>query len=503
MKKNLLTKGFIASTISLASIASLLFTPQIVVAKTKTGPNSSTDPYILPANKSTLISSILTVGDSVNAKGDGTPYRMVGIPDGLGAYDNGDGTFTLLMNHELAGTVGITRTHGATGAFVSKWIIRKNNLRVLHGEDLIREVVTWNLAGYYNPPTQAITFNRFCSADMQDYQAFFDTNTGLGYNSRLFMNGEESGAEGRAFAHTLGGTSYELPALGKFSWENSLAHPNAGTATVVVGLDDSTGGQIYIYSGTKTNAGNPVEMAGLTNGNLYGLKVLSYTVEDPLAGIPSAVPFALHNLGNVTALTGAQLEEQSNANGLTKFLRPEDGAWDPSNLNDFYFVTTASFTGRSRLWRLRFNNAADPAAGGTISMLLDGAEGPKMMDNITVDRRGYVFIQEDPGGQDYLAKIWRYNIKTRELVEFAQHDPNRFAPGAPNFLTIDEESSGIVDVSNILGDGWMLMTTQAHYNANDAELVEGGQLMAMRYRVPRNEDAPNEPAQESAVELSE
>jgi hypothetical protein len=32
--------------------------------------------------------SILTVGDSVGG------YRMVGIPDGLGAYDNGDGTFT-------------------------------------------------------------------------------------------------------------------------------------------------------------------------------------------------------------------------------------------------------------------------------------------------------------------------------------------------------------------------------------------------------------------------
>ena len=36
----------------------------------------------------------MTVGDSVNAKPDGTPYRMVGIPDGLGAFDNGDGTFT-------------------------------------------------------------------------------------------------------------------------------------------------------------------------------------------------------------------------------------------------------------------------------------------------------------------------------------------------------------------------------------------------------------------------
>jgi hypothetical protein len=38
---------------------------------------------------------------------------MVGISDGLGAFDNGDGTFTVLMNHEIANTLGVTRAHGA------------------------------------------------------------------------------------------------------------------------------------------------------------------------------------------------------------------------------------------------------------------------------------------------------------------------------------------------------------------------------------------------------
>ena len=88
----------------------------------------------MPAGVSTR--SILTVGDAPS----GSSYQMVGIPDGLGAYDNGDGTFTLLMNHELGGAVGGTRAHGATGAFVSKWTIAKDTLRVLHGEDLIQDV---------------------------------------------------------------------------------------------------------------------------------------------------------------------------------------------------------------------------------------------------------------------------------------------------------------------------------------------------------------------------
>ena len=84
--------------------------------------------------------AILTVGDSVDG------YRLVGIPDGLGAFDNGDGTFTLLVNHEIPGDQGVTRAHGAKGAFVSRWIVRKDDLAVVHGSDLIQKVATWNAA---------------------------------------------------------------------------------------------------------------------------------------------------------------------------------------------------------------------------------------------------------------------------------------------------------------------------------------------------------------------
>ena len=31
-------------------------------------------------------------------------YRMARIPDGLGAFDNGEGTITVLMSHELTAT---------------------------------------------------------------------------------------------------------------------------------------------------------------------------------------------------------------------------------------------------------------------------------------------------------------------------------------------------------------------------------------------------------------
>jgi len=190
------------------------------------------------------------------------------------------------------------------------------------------------------------------------------------------------------------------------------------------------------------------------------------------------------------------LQAASEVNNVTEFLRPEDGAWDPNNSNHFYFVTTDRFdefkfgadgsdsdtvideVGRSRLWRLRFNDASNPTLGGQIDMLLDGTEPHQMFDNMTITRRGQIFLQEDPGGQTYLAKLWRYNIAGDNLNLIAQHDPDRFLPGAPNFLTIDEESSGIIDAEEILGEGWFLLDVQAHYSI-PGELVEGGQLLAL------------------------
>lgn len=457
-----------------------------VLAYSITGPSSSQPPYIVRSQPGVVTKAIFTVGDSAKVKSDDvTPYRMVGIPDGLGAFDNGDGTFTLLMNHELGNTVGIVRDHGAKGAFISKWIINKEDLSVISGQDLIQNVMVWNkTTSQYEPATVTQkTFSRFCSADLADISAYYDSSSGLGYNGHIFMTGEESGVEGRAFAHLMDGTSYELPRLGKFAWENSIANPETGIQTVVAGTDDGTGGQVYFYVGTKTNSSNPVEAAGLTNGTLFGIKVNGLDAETNGTILNGAMPFTAYNFGDVSSMTGAQLEAASkDATGafrVTSFQRPEDGAWDPNNPNDFYFVTTASFTGNSRLWRIHFNNPADPAAGGTVEILLDGSESQKMMDNLAVNERGQIVIQEDPGNQAYIAKVWLYDIATDKLTEVAHHDTERFVQGASAFLTQDEESSGIIDVSSILGEGWYLLVQQAHFNIGDGELVEGGQLLAL------------------------
>lgn len=454
--------GVLAAAVLVAAVAATA-----ALANAITGPSSSESPYIVRSQPGIVTKSILTVGDAVGG------YKMVGIPDGLGAFDNGDGTFTLLMNHEIRPGLGTVRAHGADGAFVSKWTIDKDTLQVTKGEDLIKRTMLWTAGGYAEATT---ALNRLCSADLPAVGAFYNASSGKGYNGRLFMDGEEAGNEGRAFAHGLDATSWELPALGRFSWENSVAHPATGDKTVVAGTDDTTPGQVYLYIGDKATVGNPVEKAGLTNGKLYGIKVPGFATE-PAGGIPSGTPFELFDLGSRVGKTGAQLETDSNAGGVTRFLRPEDGSWDPTNPNAFYFVTTNGFTAPSRLWRLNFVDPSNPAGGGTIDMVLDGTEGQRMFDNLTISDRGHVLLQEDIGNQTPLGKVWQYFPDTDTLQEIAHHDPDRFAPGAPNFLTQDEESSGIIPAP-FLGESWYLLDVQAHYSIA-GELVEGGQLLAL------------------------
>jgi hypothetical protein len=291
--------------------------------------------------------------------------------------------------------------------------------------------------------------------------------------------------------------------MGRLSFENAVASPHPQAKTVVVLTDDSSistapagfPSEVYIYVGRKTHHGHPVEQAGLTNGLLYGLTISvdgqPVSAEDNAFGLGNATTgyikkgrFDLYSLGDVSALDAAGLEAASFAGGVARFQRCEDGAWDPREhrRQDFYFVTTASEANNCRLWRLRFDDIEDPERGGTIEILLRGDEGHKMLDNVTIDRLGRILMDEDPGNSSRISKIWLYAIDTRELIQVAAHNPKFFdgsTPNNPNFITQDEESSGIIDAAEVLGDGWFLLDVQAHKPSPDPELVEGGQLLAL------------------------
>ncbi|MDP2402092.1 MAG: hypothetical protein Q8M66_08940, partial [Actinomycetota bacterium] len=302
------------------------------------GPSSSQAPYMNAIAPGIEFISVLTSGDTIGG------YTMAGIPDGLGAYDNADGTFTVLMNHEIyaapiIGPLGIARAHGGKGAFVSAWVIDKRTLKVISGSDLMKHVYRQDASGTWaSVPSsgawgQTRAFARFCSADLADRSAFYNSTTRKGTPHRIYLNGEEGAPTyQRGLAHVATGpnkgSSYVLPwtADANGSWENLLANPHSGDTTVVIGNSDGGSNGVYVYVGQKRDKGNDVEKAGLIGGALYRIAIKGNLPETRAAdaGLGLSLNTQGNYAGKFTLIAGADSEGVAS----TRFLRPEDGAWD-------------------------------------------------------------------------------------------------------------------------------------------------------------------------------
>jgi len=495
------------------ALVSALVTGGVVTSAQFTMPSTLQSPYMLPSLPVVTTGAVLSVGDSVGN------YRMVGLPDGLGAFDNGNGTFTVLMNHEIVNPGGAIRAHGSKGAFVSKWIVNKEDLTIVSGSDLMQQVFLWDSGAqksFAGPTTFA--FTRFCSGDLPQVSAFYNAATGLGTRERIYMHGEEGGATGyQVGTVATGPDAGKAYVLGKFNltsngsgltgvgaWENALASPYAQNKTVVIANSDGGTGimtnAVAVYVGTKQATGSEVDKAGLTNGTLKFVNVAGNTAEIPAANVTTRA---------TNIVSGARFSLSGTSS--TTFSRPEDGAWNPLNPNQFYFVTTDQLdqvsdgvgaqVGQTRLWRLTFDNIRNPELGGTIDLLINGrtVKGEKinMLDNMTVNEdTGLLILQEDVGNAAHNGKMWVYDPVTDSLTRVINHDRTKFGDvGAPATapFTQDEEGSGVIDMSSILGAGYYLTSDQAHYRIDAAnprgflnpdELVEGGQLLVLRLPFP-------------------
>ncbi len=485
---------------------------------TSTGPSSSQPPYVIPVGDGVSTKSLLTVGDSVGG------YRMVGIPDGLGALRNGR-SIELFMNHELARDKGVVRRHGQTGAFVSRFSINRRTLRVSNGYDLIDPGVSfWNYptqtygpapsAAGPNPRdaadpgaaflAQTAAFNRFCSGTLSDRGQFYNKRSGRGYDGQLYFGNEEGGDESRSFAITTSGITEQLPRLGLFSWENTKPAYNKTDRTLVQGQEDNASGQIWTYVGTKRSKGTAAAQAGLTNGALNVIDAVDESVTN------DAEFRAKYGKGKAAEVdlsqvdwdqSGAAQNREAAADGLS-LNRIEDGSWDPQNPNDYYFHTTeggdktptpgtTSARDGGGLWKLSYEDIENPELGATLTLLLDGSEAPYLNkpDNMTIDQNGNLLIQEDPGNNPHVSRIVAYRIADGALGVLARFDRRLFAPKTETDpkaedakLTTDEESSGIIDAAGLLGEGWFLFDAQVHKTNPDPELVEEGQLLAMKVK---------------------
>jgi Bacterial protein of unknown function (DUF839) len=489
-------------------------------------------PYVVPVAAGWSVISLLTAGNTAQSG-----YRMSGQADGLGAFANGDGTITLLMNHEIDAGNSIVRGHGGRGSFVSRWRIDIASLEVLEGRDMVTSPDSLHLStgrGWttarrlLSVPTPRpgaplktpvasradVDIDRLCSADAAAVSAFWDAKSGLGYKGHILLNGEESERrQSRAFAWVdATGSAYELPAFrtGKLGsdadaapeWENLLANPKPGPSTVVAANSDGGPSQVYVYVGRKQRQGMPIAKAGLTNGRLYCLRVADVDEESRDTNVGLAK--SLLGKGAGAAVTLAPPGKG------TSFLRPEDGAWDPRNPDVYLFATTdrndyaapnsvidgadAGQVGRSRLWAVTFDDVQNLDTTGRptarIELLLDGTEGGDMFDNITVDRNGVVYLCEDTGEARHNGKIWAYDTASGSFTAIAKFDPALFGDVAQKVYTPpttpfvdDKETSGILDVTALFekapwfkaGSTVLLATVQPHFGYDGGPAI-GAQI---------------------------
>jgi hypothetical protein len=486
-----------------------------VAATAATATIANRAPYAVGIAGGYTTQKLISAGDTVPETSDPTKqFKFVGIPDGLGAHQNPNGTTTVYVNHELTNSTTSEPVVGAPlnrGAFVSKLTLASDGT-VLSGERAYDWVYDENtLVG----PAAAVgnatrPFSRFCSGSLAGPEQGFDRY--------IYLTNEEEGTPANTF-DGKGGLAvaivddnlYTLPKLGRFAWENTLVQPDQGTSTVIMGLEDGPAAldpavensQLYMYVGKKARrAGAGVlRRNGLDNGALYVLAPANAAQSSEVGFTSGSIDVEWRLIPNAGELDESQLEAASDVVGAFRFARPEDGAFNDANRNEFVFVTTGGAAGANvlgRLYSLKLH-PGNVVKGGTLSVVYNadtviagGGDIAISPDNIDISD-DHLMINEDGTTESRAVmaakrrdgSIWRFDIgrdgvDASSALRVAELDP----PGWDGVAVGPGvwETSGIIDASALFGEGTWLFDVQAHppTAAPAANTVEDGQLLLMR-----------------------
>ena len=492
----------------------------------------------------------LTVSEFVPSTDPRFPngYQATGIFDGMGALQLDRNTIRVFVNSELNQGNGYSYTlaNGTelTGARVSYFDIDRATGGIIDGgiayDRLIdragNEVTDPEQINYTGNAIDG--FARFCSARLVQQGR-------LGFVDDIFFTNEETtdpnfhpvgGAIWALDADT--GTMYDVPALGRGTWENVTPMFITGNRTALLLGDDfsattlpdgsTIAAPLYLYVGEKDAIGDGsfLDRNGLAVGQLYYFMADDPAIQNPedfngtggqlsgffapidvqdvaMAGMPGFDQFGFKN--------GQTLKIEARDNGAFQMSRPEDVHNNPRLP---FQAAIASTGGRSVFpsdtWgtvyvlnlnpfnlsaRLDIAYDSDDAGGGQFA---DPDFGLRSGDNLVWARDRKLYVQEDRANAPFggtsgeEASIWSIDPTSGAAVRVAQVDRSVVVPAGTTDIAGfgGWETSGIIDVTEqfgIRGATAFLLNVQAHGIRDGAIgdnplLDEGGQLMFM-YRL--------------------
>ena len=486
-----------------------------VVAGAATAAIAPIDVYADPLVPQYTTVKLISSGDTVPETSDSSKtYQIVGIPDGLGAYKAGNDRI-VYMNHEMNFAATSEPVLGQPlnrGAFVSRLVVGADGT-VKSGERAYDTVYLDDTlvgpAAEVGNATRA--FSRFCSGAL--------AGTEQGFDRPIFFANEEEGTPANTF-DGKGGLSvaifdnqaHALTDLGHFGWENTLVQPGTGDKTVIMGMEDGPAeydpakenSQLYMYVGQKERTADAtvLERNGLVGGKLYVFAAKNARIVSEVNFQEGTITGKWVEIPGADAMDEAQLDAASDAAHAFNFARPEDGAFNTRNDDEYFFNTTGGALGVNelgRIYRLDLDRRdATKAATLTVevnadAVIADGGDTAISPDNMDVNG-SHLMVQEDGttesravmGAKGRDGSIWRFDLTGRSGIdtESATRVVTLSPPGRDGVAVGPGvwETSGIIDASGLFGGGSWLFDVQAHAptTAPGSNTVEDGQLVLLK-----------------------
>ena len=443
-----------------------------------------------------------------------------GIPDGIGVVPVDDDHIDLYVTHEQSHVpfpIGTVDSNGATIKGTADY--QDSSVTRVRLQLSTRRIVDMDVA---LSPDEG--FIRFCSAFMAgpehgfaDYTFLLNEESddnvpvpaGAVYDSDPSMAGlREAGYT--AWLNTADWTQFDVvPGMGRHNHENAVVIPGGWDDLAVLSGDDTfnaPSSQLYLYTaddaeGFMADAGSLWAFrVNDTNGSATGGAVdpadsgnhandyLDISQGETFSGQFIPVPSDVARGDLAAEHPQAGLERWSNENNVFQFVRIEDIAYDPDDPRVVYFTDTGATrlkesAATGRLFRAGTNARPYFDSDGRVFKMVLNADDPTVVDSLTIFAQGGLREQQLPNANPVIAVldpgvgfVNPDNLEVGHKSVMVQEDAaanNRvwqykFNRGAWTHVAsatqATAETSGIVDLSGTLGDGWWALDVQSHVN---------------------------------------